>query len=71
MSYESNMKVGFALTFLVLLLSGFSLFFSAKLGIILLSLAFFMNFLLFVILFFVNYVDIFVERPYDDSKGGF
>lgn len=71
MSYESNMKVGFGLTFLVILLSGFSLFFSAELALVLLSVSFAMNALLFLISFFVNYIDIFVERPYNDSKDGF
>ena len=70
MSYESNMKVGFVLTFVVILLCGFSLFFSVELAFLLLAVSFVMNALLFLVSFFVNYVDIFVERPSINSKDG-
>ena len=62
MSYNTTLSIGFAVTFLVIVLAGFALAFSVKAAAILLGVAFCMNLTLFIISFFRSILNI------DDSK---
>ena len=52
MSYNTTLSIGFALTFIMIVIAGFALSFSVKAAVILLGVAFCMNLTLFIICFF-------------------
>ena len=58
MSYNTTLSIGFAITFIVIMIAGFALSVSVKAAAIILGIAFCMNLSLFIICFFKSILNI-------------